>query len=72
MNIQKDLDANNMLCEQEVQQLWSPGLEKFLADRFVEGTCPLVSHPFLYQTKLKTNSWFKWLKTVLENWSTVI
>ena len=44
----KDLDANNMLCEKEVQQLWSPGLEKFLADRFVEGTCPLVSdlsHP---------------------------
>jgi len=37
----KDLDANNMLCEKEVQQLWSPGLEKFLADRFVEGTCPL-------------------------------
>ena len=34
-----------MLCEKEVQQLWSPGLEKFLADRFVEGTCPLVSHP---------------------------
>lgn len=33
-----------MLCEKEVQQLWSPGLEKFLADRFVEGTCPLVSH----------------------------
>lgn len=37
----KDLDANGMLCEKEVQQLWSPGLDKFLADRFVEGTCPL-------------------------------
>jgi len=53
-----------MLCEKEVQQLWSPGLEKFLADRFVEGTCPLVSHPFLYHPRFK----FKWLKTVLENW----
>ena len=51
-----------MLCEKEVQQLWSPGLEKFLADRFVEGTCPLVSHPFLYQIKLMTRFKFQGLK----------
>ena len=42
-----------MLCEKEVQQLWSPGLEKFLADRFVEGTCPLVSHFFTYLRGLR-------------------
>ena len=29
-----------MLVEKEVQQLYSPQLPGFLADRFVEGTCP--------------------------------
>ena len=29
-----------MWIEKDVEQLFSPGLDKFLADRFVEGTCP--------------------------------
>jgi len=35
-----DLDKNDMLLEKTVQQLYSPELPGFLADRFVEGTCP--------------------------------
>ena len=41
-----DLDKNGMLCEKEVQQLYSPELPGFLADRFVEGTCPKESLKF--------------------------
>ena len=29
-----------MWIEKDIEQLFSPGLDKFLADRFVEGTCP--------------------------------
>lgn len=36
-----DLDKNEMWIEKDVEQLFSPKLDKFLADRFVEGTCPL-------------------------------
>jgi len=35
-----DLDRNGMWIEKDVEQLFSPKLDKFLADRFVEGTCP--------------------------------
>lgn len=31
---------NGYLIEQESEQLYSPSQERFLADRFVEGTCP--------------------------------
>ena len=43
-----DLDKNDMLCEKEVQQLYSPELPGFLADRFVEGTCPKESFQVLH------------------------
>eukprot|EP00873_Tetraselmis_striata_P020356 jgi/Tetstr1/440620/TSEL_028930.t1 len=36
----KDLDAAGMVVEKEVEQLYSEALRKYLADRFVEGTCP--------------------------------
>lgn len=39
-----DLDANNMWIEKDVDQLFSPKLDKFLADRFVEGTCPKCNY----------------------------
>jgi methionyl-tRNA synthetase len=35
-----DLDKRGMWLEKDVDQLFSPKLDKFLADRFVEGTCP--------------------------------
>ena len=35
-----DIEKNGYWIEKEVEQLFSPGLDKFLADRFVEGTCP--------------------------------
>jgi len=34
------LGSLGFLREQEDEQLWSPGLNKFLADRYVAGTCP--------------------------------
>jgi len=36
----KKVHTNGWLQEVTVQQLFSVGLNKFLADRFVEGTCP--------------------------------
>jgi methionyl-tRNA synthetase len=39
-SIFKKLHANNMLVEQTMEQLYSEALGKFLADRFVTGTCP--------------------------------
>merc|ERR1712232_1292306 len=36
----KKVHANGWLQEHSIQQLYSEGLGKFLADRFVEGTCP--------------------------------
>ena len=35
-----DLEEGGLLAEEEVQQLYSEAAGKFLADRFVEGTCP--------------------------------
>jgi len=35
-----DLHKNGLLKERETEQLFSPGLGKFLADRYVVGTCP--------------------------------
>ncbi|CAD7703829.1 unnamed protein product [Ostreobium quekettii] len=39
-DIFKSLKDNGQLIEQEMQQLFSVPLQKFLADRFVAGTCP--------------------------------
>jgi len=36
----RDLHARGLLLEKETEQLFSPGLNKFLADRYVVGTCP--------------------------------
>jgi methionyl-tRNA synthetase len=39
-DIFKDIQANGYIIEEEVEQLFCPKCDKFLADRFVEGTCP--------------------------------
>ncbi len=39
-DIFKSLDEKGFVIEREVEQLYDPEKEKFLADRFVEGTCP--------------------------------
>lgn len=39
-SIFQSLDDNNCLVEQSMEQLYSEALGKFLADRFVVGTCP--------------------------------
>ncbi|EFJ45231.1 hypothetical protein VOLCADRAFT_82392 [Volvox carteri f. nagariensis] len=39
-DIFKSLHANGQLVQQEMQQLYSEAAGKFLADRFVYGTCP--------------------------------
>ena len=36
----KDLVNNGHIYEKEVEQLYSPELSKFLADRYIKGTCP--------------------------------
>jgi methionyl-tRNA synthetase len=36
----KGLDANGYIKEQTIKQLYSPGDDMFLADRYVMGTCP--------------------------------
>lgn len=36
----KQLNDNGFLLEQTIEQLYSEPLQKFLADRFVIGTCP--------------------------------
>lgn len=41
-----DLHKNGYLSEQVVEQLYCDKCERFLADRFVEGTCPLVGCGF--------------------------
>lgn len=33
-------DANGFITEKETEQLYCPNCDRFLADRFVEGTCP--------------------------------
>jgi methionyl-tRNA synthetase len=35
-----DIDRNGYLLTQSLEQLYCPSCQKFLADRFVEGTCP--------------------------------
>lgn len=35
-----ELDAANYIEEREIQQIWSPADQRFLPDRYVEGTCP--------------------------------
>lgn len=36
----RELNANGYLAEQTMEQLYSEALQKFLADRYVVGTCP--------------------------------
>ncbi|GMO53985.1 MAG: methionine--tRNA ligase [Termitinemataceae bacterium] len=36
----KKLDANGFIKENEIEQLYCPNCERFLADRYVRGTCP--------------------------------
>ena len=38
------LHKNNNLLEEENQQLYCEKCSKFLADRFVEGTCPFCAY----------------------------
>ncbi|MBR1938180.1 MAG: methionine--tRNA ligase [Spirochaetales bacterium] len=39
-SIFKNVDKNGYIREQEIEQLYCPKCQRFLADRFVEGTCP--------------------------------
>jgi len=39
-SIFKDVDAAGYISEKEIEQLYCPSCERFLADRYVEGTCP--------------------------------
>jgi len=41
----EDLDKNGYICEDSVEQHYCPKCERFLADRFVEGICPLCGAP---------------------------
>eukprot|EP01112_Ceratiomyxa_fruticulosa_P013996 TRINITY_DN3979_c0_g1_i3.p1 TRINITY_DN3979_c0_g1~~TRINITY_DN3979_c0_g1_i3.p1 ORF type:complete len:766 (+),score=188.14 TRINITY_DN3979_c0_g1_i3:217-2514(+) len=43
-DIFKRLHDNDQLVEQTIEQLYCDGCKKFLADRFVEGTCPSCSY----------------------------
>jgi methionyl-tRNA synthetase len=36
----KDLDANGFIKENTIEQLYCPNCQRFLADRYVNGTCP--------------------------------
>ena len=38
------LNANGFLCEDTMDQLYCERCRRFLADRFVEGTCPLCGY----------------------------
>ncbi|MDY4888278.1 MAG: methionine--tRNA ligase [Sphaerochaetaceae bacterium] len=35
-----EVDRNGYITEEEIEQLYCPDCKRFLADRFVEGTCP--------------------------------
>jgi methionyl-tRNA synthetase len=39
-NIFKKLDANGYITEKTIEQLYCPACERFLADRYVRGSCP--------------------------------
>lgn len=39
------LDAAGFIEEREIDQIWSPADNRFLPDRYVEGTCPHCSGP---------------------------
>ena len=43
-SIFKDLEAQGNLVEQTVEQVFCRGCSKFLADRFIEGCCPLCGY----------------------------
>ncbi len=39
-DIFQKLDANGYIVEDEIEQMYDPNAKRYLADRFVEGTCP--------------------------------
>ncbi|GAA5507118.1 methionine--tRNA ligase [Novipirellula caenicola] len=41
----KSLRANDLIAEREIEQLYDPEAQTFLADRFVRGTCPKCGKP---------------------------
>lgn len=41
----RKVHSGGWLKQDEIEQLYSEGLERFLADRFVEGTCPKCCYP---------------------------
>ncbi len=41
----KDLHAQGRLTQKSSQQFYSPSQDRFLADRYIEGTCPKCSNP---------------------------
>lgn len=43
IDIFNKLDKNGYILENELEQMYDPKAKKFLADRFVEGTCPKCS-----------------------------
>src|SRR3989344_2789036 len=43
IDIFKKLDQNGYILEDELEQMYDSKAKKFLADRFVEGTCPKCS-----------------------------
>ena len=44
-DIFRKCDANGYITEKESEQLYCPKCDRFLADRFVEGTCPHCGSP---------------------------
>ena len=44
-DIFRKCDANGYITEKESEQLYCPRCDRFLADRFVEGTCPHCGSP---------------------------
>ncbi len=45
-NFYNDLKKNGYICEKETQQLFCEKENRFLADRYVEGTCPQCSYNY--------------------------
>lgn len=46
------LDKAGQLVEQTIEQLYSEAAGKFLADRFVTGTCPKCQYEVCFDTAL--------------------
>ena len=55
------LEDKKQLVEQESQQLYSEAAGKFLADRFVTGTCPKCGYEVIAHTASQLFSWMNLL-----------